>query len=1302
MKKVLSAVLSICLLVNTWLPYAWGQTVPTVKTPDLHKVLQGSAAERIAKRQARIAELEKLISQEKDAKKLTAYLQEVDRLRSANERDRQLDAKINEKVAQPMDATRVQKPIYIVQTDTSWDAFLAKKRTNTLKFEDLIEYANPVSNQKDPSAAPQEEDFRVITQAAEMIGNNLDALNQSNCTEEIFAFVNNALQSIQVRLLYQLYKMEKYRPSGYDNMMRMLAVSTLRITLLKIKQFYDRIGKPNPVRFAATDGDFKVQAGKDKAVLSSHQNPAINYEEVSDTPSMWKDRSASFRPEKVRASAFHSFGLADGNNQSVDPYEDAFNMFVFELKSYASQKPEQTGWDYQTLSILAEGATLYTLLYDPKRLPEIVRVFDTGAETDGDFGRLYSPILNSIFINVFETVRFSDFSSQKSQQVVDLLLAFSDPNQYSIPTQIFALEAASLIFRSFNVEYRESLQNPTPSFLPIAVNSFKPRENYRRIFADRTAHVYCPLTGRSSPEYDYGLDSAQMAELAAKLAYIYDGFYDILSPTVSAPTDTAHPHPATPCYIVGRSENNLNTYKQKQERDLDALLFVGETIFWVYTGFEVFRLLGTVYRMTRGAIAVMPRALSTARAAQPGTRMASFTNTVRQGAQGSNLIESSAKHGFQYFERVPVDSKAAVQTVEINGTKIGLKPIYSPHTRQLVQGKWNYYKGGPVRDAIKPMAPKDIYVRDGAGRLFKMDVTRAITPTVEEGLASPLTLEGFQPFTLGSKYDLFGQATRLTSVGHNEMPVLLSANEARLARITERWSGWFARTMEPYQRLENGLWWARSWGRPPVAFASSSQVMMVPKPASSWFSAKWAQWLKKPELFEPKTLAQLTQTGGMSTSISALESGTWMRQALNTYFTEVDYHAALANYVLPRYFLNGKGISLLLKNPSLAPSMSGFAALPITLQAAFFGGLQLIDKMAFNPYVAYMKDIRKDNLEEMKASYGDTFSEENMAKDRDYRKMQEIESRSMPRDPRADYQMDVYRRVLSVFRPITKGASTALVQLGFKDMVSRVLDGHPVQLLSAQDVKNFAINAYNLENARAAREGGQLAQKQAEQNAREEFERRVWQDEQELYTSNPLVAELLIFDPELKTKIHQAYADYLQAFFALDKAVVNKQMTLEQKTAHHMQLFDQLVNQVNKHIDQTKAEYEGLVARAFALFGNPAEGEVQETQDEWNASCEEHGANYKNWMAAAYPTMKDYPALHAKVTQLVDDYIKIKKESYTLSMEERNKVIANAYETFSNEIGKVIEEFNALQSAGNPQPQEDTSNPQAQTPQDVY
>lgn len=1286
MKKLLSSVLSVCLLVNAWLPYAWGQTVPTVKAPDLHKVLQGSAAQRIAKRQARIAQLQQLISQEKDSAKLTAYLQEMDRLRAANEMDRQVDEQMNGKQVHPADNTRVQKPVEFVRTDTSWDAFLAKKRTNTLKFEDLIEYANPVADPANPTAAPKE-DFQVITQAAEMIGNNLDPLTPENCDEEVFAFINGALQTIQVRLLYQLYKMENYRLSGYENMMRTLAVSTVRITLLKIKQFYDRMGQPNPVRFAAaSDGEFKVQGGKTNAAMSGHQNPAIRYEETPQSTAVRKDHNVSVRPEDLKEPSSNSFGLADGKNQSVNPYEDAFEMFISELKEYAGKELDPSDWDYQTLSTLAEGATLYTLLYDPKRLPEIVRIFDTGAETDGDFSRLYSPILNAIFINVFETVRFSDFSSQKSQQVLELLLAFSDPNRYSIPTQIFALEAASLMFRPFNDQYRDQVQNAASGYTPFAVNFFKPKEDYRPIFADRTAHLYCPLTGRSSPEYDYGLDSEQMAQLADKLAFIYDGFYDILSLTVSSPTSAAHPHPRTPCDIVGRPENNLNHYKQKQERDMDTLLFMGETIFWVY-GFEIFRVIGTVYRMTRGAVAVMPRALSVARAAQPGTRMASFANTVRKGAQGSNLIERSAKHGFQYFEQVAADSKEATSVIEVNGTKIGLKPISSPHTRQLVQGKWNYYKGGPVRDAVKPMKPKNIYVRDGEGRLFKMDVTRDLMTPVSEEVASATAMTEYQPFTLGSKYDLFGEATHLTPVGHSEMPVLLSASDARLARIGDRWAGWFSGTMEPYQRLENGLFWARSWGRPPVPFAQSSQVVMAPKSLARAVNSRWAGWFGKSESFEPVSLNALMDAGGFTTDLKALQSGSWARQALSTYFTEVDYHSTFANYMLPRYFLNKKGMELLLKNPSLAPSMLNFAAWHITEQAVVFGGLGLVDKMAFGPYMYYLLSISKDNMEELKQTRGDTFSEEQMEQDRLYRQKQLEDLNSILHDPRANWQMDTYRRVLLAFRPIFWGASTELIKLGIQDMISHLLDDRSTYLLSAADMKGFVLSAYNIENNRATRDQQQVAQEQAEQaqaqakaQLAKEMKEYMYAWEQQLYDSDLKVAWLILFEPNLKNKIHQACEDYIQESLALQETAMRENLTQEEYLNRQNKLRLQLDSSISEHIANT----EEILSEKTKI-----------TQEEWDKDCTEEAASFKEWIAQM-PGMKESPQLLARAEKLVDDYIEVKKDSYSLSYDKQSEVIGKSYNVFSKAIDEILEE------ASKNAPQEDTSNPQAQPPQDVY
>ncbi len=561
-----------------------------------------------------------------------------------------VEQKIKRDGTQVSGSTRVVRPAMAIPLGPSnAKNFLSKVANDEISFDKLIDYADPMN------PAVEKNDLLTSTYATEIIGNTasqLATLQDQDLTE-----FYGMLPEIESRLLYRMMLLGFSTPSytanpkkdptsvarlklqesiTKDSLQKTIAVGTLRLALLKINQFYQAKGKVDPA------DDYQAQ------IIASQlrKKPAavrIIPEERRNTLTTGAGQANEATIQKQAAAAVKKNGnLADFQRR-----------FLQELRQAKGADPEQGTTEFYNLQLLAEYATTYTLEYAPNQLRDIVKIFDEGVERDrngkvkpGDYQRDYAPILNAVFSTIFENTRYSAMSDAKTKQVLNLLVEFSDPEKYSLPTRVFALEAASLLYRPFNEQTLTANQPAFATFSPFNLNT--PDEKLRQVFAQRVVALYCPLTNESVfGVQDYGLDSKQMQALADKLAYIYDGFYDISTAVISMPGKDPHHQPAT-CRIA--MKNQPNRAKKNAEDADDFFWWTANTLFFIYGG-ETFQLLGTAFRLTRGAVAALPRAGKAFGSAIKEAKVTRFNQALQQGRAGfksmGREIGSGVKNGFK-------------------------------------------------------------------------------------------------------------------------------------------------------------------------------------------------------------------------------------------------------------------------------------------------------------------------------------------------------------------------------------------------------------------------------------------------------------------------------------------------------------------------------------------------------------------------------------------------------------------------------------------------------------------------------
>ena len=541
-------------------------------------------------------------------------------------RQREMEQAMRDRYVQRADATYVAPRMVPLPKEAfpNFNEFVAKLDNGDMALPDLILHLDPLEGGN----------LMHTVFAAEIFGNSVDAMgqNEEDKTQEVSDF----LLEVQLRAIYRLQELSNNKEHSSTYLM---ALGSLRLLLLKVNSFFKRAGMPNPL----FERQFSVSVAKGSPKMEKKLDwTGGTFVRVGNGDSIrWESR-----PAVTYECTLPEVCVSSKSLFSEAMYGKMMNDIMSELRAYKGQDLSESDADYSNLILSLEYAVSYAMDFDPSQVSAMVKLFDQGPKKT-DFKQQYSGVLNAIFTSVFENVKFTP-GNDKHTQAINMFVEFSTPDKYSIPTRIFALEMASLLYRPYNAEtlvsknVKQEPANPLgnsilSSFFVVNTSPVDPK--LRSVFAERTADIYCPLTyTHYLAMKDYGLDSDQMKALADKLAYIYDGFYDISTPTFNMPGNDPH-HWSSKCHIAMKNQPNMK--KRYDEAMWSFTLFVGEAILWVFGG----EIIGVAWRVTRGAMVALPKAVRAASVANKGRRALSFGIEIKKGVRYANLATTTRLNG---------------------------------------------------------------------------------------------------------------------------------------------------------------------------------------------------------------------------------------------------------------------------------------------------------------------------------------------------------------------------------------------------------------------------------------------------------------------------------------------------------------------------------------------------------------------------------------------------------------------------------------------------------------------------------
>lgn len=974
-----------------------------------------------------------------------AQEQKIKRLQE--EQQRQEERERNRYVAQRSStyvAPRLNPNMRIAQKHPQ-NEVLARLAKDDLLITDMIDYIDPFD--------PAQNSLQNTVYASEILGNSIDAFLQQP-DEATIAELNGILPMAQLRVLYRLNKLSKNGTSSVDNIM---AVGSLRIALWKLHTYFTRTNQKDPL----------LEPKKSSSAAAPATMTRNNW--MKDGPMSFSIQNPAFARQQA------AFTLPE------DIYNKINNQFISELNALKAKDPKEGDEEYQYLLAVADYATVYAMLANPLRVKNIVQLFDggvkrslRGAPRPTKFQQQYSPVLNAIFTAVFESTKYSPRHSGDWNGTIEMLKDFSDPEQYSIPTRVFALEAASLLFRPFNSEtLKTQKKQPFPTF--FTVNSGNTDESTRRLFANRTADIYCPLTYTHYLAIeDYGLDSKQMQMLADKLAYIYDGFYDISSTQIHMPGQDPHQY-STKCAMV--MKNQPNAKKVDDENGVKFVTFVGNAIFWIYGG-EIFALVGTAFRVTKGAMVALPSAVKAASAANKGRRALSFGVEIQKGVRYARTMEKLNKAGVTVL-------------AETTGTRLVTRPVSSQaaaNGTKLLPGATGGKAGKVAMETVEETFTQTKAIRSMRGlrnqNLTNLTFSQPLPGfSAQLGTVNPAAREmlkgGIKNYNQWRKvsHSLIGadgQAFRLANLTSAEINALRT--EAQLMLATR-------------QAAQNGVF--DLW------------LPLAPKGAPINAAGQWHN-ISKFGVPQDMTLAVSAEgmTGAISESISmgAHRVGKGVYANLPTNPMEFSTTLGLPGMQsmqdwvpsLTKHLMETKQFSVLgeyaLKNTRF---WSGF-----NQNLKFFGAWAGLDMMTY-PYMQnwVIKTATEDQTAEMK-KYGDAFDPKKLAQDQDAQKEQELEIIAAGGAVNNN-AMSAYNDIAAARDNSSEGALIVFPILAGRHSLSNHGIGK-FSFVSDQDKATFEVMAARIQMNRALREQGKVRkmqwaemEKQAQAQLRDAFKEQI-------------------------------------------------------------------------------------------------------------------------------------------------------------------------------------------------------------------
>lgn len=1021
---------------------------------------------------------------------------------------------------------------------------LARLEKDDLGIDDLMNYIDPFDSDK--------YNVQNVIYAGEILGNSLDAF-ATQADPETIAGINLLLPMAQLRTMYRLNQLKSKQ---FSNIYNVMAVGTLRIAMWKMHDYYNKTQQEDPL-------------------MQPQASSFVNKPVVFERNRKWKDGPLVFSIQQLPATKENSFSLPE------DIYQRLMQQYLSELSGLKAKDYKEGSGEYQMLMSLAEYAATYALLVSPNKIKDIVKIFDAGPNrnfagkmTPGKFKQQYSAVLNLIFTTVFEGTKYMA-ESPTWNIVIGMLLEFSDPAKYSLPTRIFALEAASLLYSSPAACAPENGQAPAYSVF-VRCNSGSPQmEKYRATFAKRTVDIYAPLTYTHFASIeDYGLDSEQMKMLADKLAYIYNGFANddlkmdtsrkrmpgsyvldkgedgktlILNSGNSIPrllpinsghqfqqpdgklkTISGFGKDSSGKWVEMNLSNGLNAKKVGDEYGVQFAAFVGNAIFWIYGG-EIFSLIGTAYRSAKGAMIALPKAVKAATTANKGRRALSFGIEIQKGVRFANLSKNLTKNGV---------ALVAERTVEkaVKKTKLPVPQGKAPEMESTFQAlnsqrklKGRYSRWNPRYWIGQKPAPMDriSFYQTTPGFGANAGTVKVTGTSLQNGLKNwddwrklRASFQSLQDPSQHAFPEFFDYLTRKTI--RQEVRLTQAMNEAAKNGAFNLWAP--IKTPTYAQGLaaegETTTWWnITRLGRPgnELAWEGAHNVILTPS-----VSAKVA----RTTAIDPTKMRNAIEL-----TAEEIAAGNWQSKVIGHYFNQVE-RTGNARYLLPKYVPNANFWQEASSNLSFAAT-AGKAVASNTrfwqgfkMNTLFFGAWAGLDMLTYQPMRSWMVSAATSDQKEEMAKHGDAFDPKKLEEDNAAyeAEKEELKALGVTVD---DNTMTAYNDVSGTQRETSEGALISFPILFTRHSLPEGF-GH-MSFVSEQDQALYQQMATRVRLNRAMREQKKvIKEKNAEQQRKiKEETLRAWKEELtvarqswDLYTqaSEPLNKRVMaLFDNCLKT-----------------------------------------------------------------------------------------------------------------------------------------------------------------------------------------
>ena len=1015
--------------------------------------------------------------------------------------------------------------------------FLKLMAENRLEFKDLIDYADSMSPESDSN------DLVVTAYAAEIIGNSVDEAAQLDPSLYDLSELQALLPQVEARLLFRLALLGFKAPSyslnkesdpvsvsrgqlqsafSADPLAKIEAVGSIRIALLKIHQFYQKKGLPDPAD--EYQKQILAEGAQNSAVQARPQTPK------------WGERVTTLAPTRVSAAqATQDATRAVNQHGNIASFQ---KNFLSELKNLKNQNPEEGSGEFQQLQILADYAVAYAIAYNPDGLKDIVAIFDEGVKhtyhgnvKNGDFQRKYSPVLNAIFVSIFENTRYASMGEDKTKKILALLNDFSDPEKYSLPTRIFALEAAGLLYRPFNAETIQGRSNQ-PAFAVFApVNLNKPDENLRRTLAWRTSEIYCPLvaTGEGSMQ-TYGLDAQQMQALANKLAYIYDGFYDIHTALFEDADKSTHARDNFPAKCNIAMRNQPNELKKRKELNSAVITFTLEALFWVYGG-ELFAFAGTAFRLTRGAVAALPKARKAYTLAARGERIAAFNNEIRQGARFANWVYKNKKQQGYFVELLVEKEPQAVKGVaKARTTEVGPVRATTPeveavrvnHTYQL-EGKYSHWNpnrwlGFDRQQNIVGMRVTRLQPN------FNTTVAQATFETPINGLHSMqdiekawsqlrLVTDPTQPMV----YETSPFWTGMLNLRQAQMEQsLLQGLESSMKNQMDIWVPMGSAAQKGAKISSQTKWWNLRWGYPQLVDGlanPNTPFYVAPRTAMNWTRSSAGK------MMNPEGIANISEVlPGFYTTGRDLVTGNIHRQAFEAFFRPMNWKNTFQKTFLPDYLPTSTFWSAVKANPvlgaQLVPQLVWRNRFVGT--SAFFGAWMGLDHVAYPAYRHWLEGEANDDTQKELNKYGDTFSPQQA-------KMDELLMQQLGIDNSDKRAMTTYQEVMQAQEEQKDGTLISAPIVMTRRAMGMELVDDATRTSYANQAQRIDFNRARLKQMHTALQQTQEASKKERREAERKFKAELDDAYNQILAMYPYG---FAAQPQAKKQLKQLFAQY--------------------------------------------------------------------------------------------------------------------------------------------------------------------------------